>query len=70
MYQEPAAEERWLNHVNEVAHATLYPEAGSWYMGANVPGKRRELLFHPGVPDYMARYYASAENGYEGFVCD
>ncbi len=27
------------SHVNEVASTTLYPQANSWYMGANVPGK-------------------------------
>ena len=35
-------------HVNDVAHMTLYPKANSWYMGANIPGKPR--LFLP----YMA----------------
>ena len=33
------AEDKWVDHVNEVAHTTLYPQANSWYMGANVPGK-------------------------------
>jgi len=34
------AEDAWVAHVNEVGHATLYPLANSWYMGANIPGKR------------------------------
>jgi hypothetical protein len=25
------AEDRWVAHVNEVAHTTLYPQANSWY---------------------------------------
>ena len=35
------AEDKWVAHVNEVAHTTLYPQANSWYMGANVPASRR-----------------------------
>ena len=37
------AEDEWVAHVNEVAHATLYPQANSWYMGANIPGKPQDL---------------------------
>jgi cyclohexanone monooxygenase len=36
-----AAEDAWVEHVNQVAHTTLYPSAASWYMGANIPGKPR-----------------------------
>ncbi len=39
------AEDRWVEHVNEVAFRTLFPQANSWYMGANIPGKPR--LFMP-----------------------
>src|ERR1700680_1541498 len=31
MEAEPQAEDSWVAHVNEVAHATLYPQANSWY---------------------------------------
>jgi len=34
------AEDNWVAHVNEVAYTTLYPQANSWYMGANIPGSR------------------------------
>ena len=39
------AENRWVEHVQEVANKTLFPRANSWYMGANIPGKPR--LFMP-----------------------
>ena len=39
------AEDQWVDHVNEVADRTLYPAANSWYMGANIPGKKREQLW-------------------------
>ena len=32
-----SAENNWVDHVNEVADATLYPRANSWYVGANIP---------------------------------
>ena len=35
------AEDAWVDHVNQLANATLFPRANSWYMGANVPGKPR-----------------------------
>jgi len=63
------AEDKWVEHVNEVAHTTLYPQAASWYMGANVPGKPR--IFMPyigGVPVYRQKCNEVAANGYEGFA--
>jgi cyclohexanone monooxygenase len=63
------AEDAWVQHNNDVANATLYPKANSWYMGANIPGKPR--IFMPyvgGVHNYNARCNEIAANGYEGFV--
>jgi cyclohexanone monooxygenase len=63
------AEDRWVAHVNEVAYTTLYPQANSWYMGANVPGKPR--IFMPyigGVGPYRQICNDVAAKGYEGFV--
>ena len=63
------AEDRWVAHVNEVAQATLYPQANSWYMGANIPGKPR--IFMPyigGVGVYRRICNEVAAKGYEGFV--
>ena len=56
-------------HVNEVAHGTLYPQANSWYMGANIPGKPR--IFMPyigGVAVYRQICNDVAAKGYEGFA--
>jgi cyclohexanone monooxygenase len=63
------AEDEWVAHVNEVGHATLYPLASSWYMGANVPGKPR--IFMPyvgGVGAYRQKCDDVAAKGYEGFT--
>ena len=66
---EADAEEKWVAHVNEVANATLYPQANSWYMGANIPGKPR--IFMPyigGVGAYRQICNEVAAKGYEGFA--
>ena len=63
-----AAETAWVHHNNEVANATLYPQANSWYMGANIPGKPR--IFMPyvgGVQRYTQTVAERIGNGYEGF---
>jgi cyclohexanone monooxygenase len=63
------AEDKWVAHVNEVAHTTLYPQANSWYMGANIPGKPQ--IFMPyigGVGPYRQICNDVAAKGYEGFT--
>ena len=66
---EPAAQEAWVRHVNEVADGTLYPLANSWYMGANIPGKPRVFMpYVGGFAGYKKTCDAVAANGYEGFV--
>ena len=63
------AQEAWVAHVNEVGHATLYPLAKSWYMGANVPGKPRNFMpYIGGVGVYRQKCDDVAEKGYEGFT--
>jgi cyclohexanone monooxygenase len=62
------AEMAWVQHNNEVANATLYPLANSWYMGANIPGKPR--IFMPyvgGVQRYVEKCNEIVANDYEGF---
>jgi cyclohexanone monooxygenase len=63
------AEDKWVDHVNEVAQGTLYPQANSWYMGANIPGKPQ--IFMPyigGVGAYRQICNDVAAKGYEGFA--
>jgi cation diffusion facilitator CzcD-associated flavoprotein CzcO len=63
------AEEAWRAQVLAVADTTLFPRADSWYLGANIPGKRREMLiFAGGLPAYIAKCNENAERGYEGFA--
>jgi cyclohexanone monooxygenase len=63
------AEEKWVAHVNEVAHTTLYPQANSWYMGANIPGKPQVFMpYIGGVGAYRRICDEVAAKGYEGFA--
>lgn len=65
----PAAEIAWTDHVAEVGSLTLFPRADSWYMGANVSGKKRGLLpYIGGFSTYVAKCKQVAANGYEGFL--
>ncbi len=66
---DKAAEDDWVAHVNDVAAGTLFPQANSWYMGANVPGKPQ--LFMPyigGVGTYRAKCDEVAAKRYSGFT--
>ena len=64
------AENQWVQHVDDVGHATLFPLCpNSWYVGANVPGKPR--VFTPyigGVAVYRRTCDEVAANDYEGFA--
>ncbi|HEY0424213.1 MAG TPA: NAD(P)/FAD-dependent oxidoreductase [Rhodopila sp.] len=63
-----SAENAWVEHVNEVAHITLYPSAASWYMGANIPGKPRVFMpYIGGVGAYRQKCDEIAANAYQGF---
>ncbi|MFD1210804.1 flavin-containing monooxygenase [Arthrobacter sp. GCM10027362] len=65
----PAAEDQWVDHVNEVAAMTLFNQANSWYLGANVPGKTRVFMpYAGGLGAYRARCDEVAAADYEGFT--
>ena len=63
------AEEAWVEHVRQVAESTLFPEANSWYLGANIPGKDRVFMpYVGGFAPYQKRCDEVVGNGYEGFA--
>jgi cation diffusion facilitator CzcD-associated flavoprotein CzcO len=63
------AESSWREQVLTLSSTTLFPRADSWYMGANIPGKPREMLNWPGgLQLYLSACRASAEMGYAGFT--
>jgi cation diffusion facilitator CzcD-associated flavoprotein CzcO len=64
-----AAQDEWVQHVADVGSFTLFPQAESWYTGANVPGKPRVFMpYIGGVGEFRQKCDAVAANGYEGFT--
>ena len=63
------AEDDWTDHVNEVAADTLLLHTDSWFVGANIPGKKRTFLMYAGgSPAYREKCGDVAAKGYEGFT--
>ena len=63
------AEDDWVQTVNVAASVTLFPQAESWYTGANVPGKPRVFMpFVGGTALYRQKCDEVASKGYEGFT--
>ncbi|KAE8379329.1 hypothetical protein BDV26DRAFT_259581 [Aspergillus bertholletiae] len=63
----PEAEHKWKELVNQITNMTLLPKADSWYMGANIPGKKREHLNFPGGLTLYKQQCRQALDGWEGF---
>ena len=70
----PETQHAWMDRVAELANATLFPKADSWYMGANIPGKPRAFMIYlGGVKAYADECAEIAREGYRGFrltACD
>src|SRR4029434_5129736 len=65
----PLAEAGWVQHVNDCADITVFPQANSWYMGANIPGKTRAILpYIGGVGRYRSICEEVARRNYLGFT--
>ena len=63
------AEMAWVDHVNEVVKPTMHMHGGSWYWGANIPGKPQVFMpYAGGMEAYRNKCDEVAGNGYEGFV--
>ena len=58
---------QWVERVNAIASATLYPSCNSWYLGANIPGKPRVFMPYIGFPSYVQACEEVETKGYEGF---
>ncbi|HZZ49885.1 MAG TPA: NAD(P)/FAD-dependent oxidoreductase [Pseudonocardia sp.] len=62
----------WGEHVEQVFGATLLPrgeKVGSWYLGANIPGKKRRVLFYfAGAGAYFDQLDLAERAGFSGFA--
>ncbi len=62
------AEDEWIAHSNDVAEASLVSKAGSWYTGANIPGKPQVFMpYFGGWPQYREICKQAVADGYRGF---
>jgi hypothetical protein len=62
------AAEAWGRHVSQAAGQTLLPTCGSWYLGANIPGKKRVFMPLVGFPAYARKCAEVAVSDYQGFA--
>jgi cation diffusion facilitator CzcD-associated flavoprotein CzcO len=62
------AQEAWVDVVRDVAEVTLFPKANSWYLGANIPGKKRVFMpYVGGFAPYREHCDEVVAEGYRGF---
>lgn len=65
----PEGENRWKSIIDEQMAGTLYPMANSWWMGANVPGKKVEMLnYIGGLPEYSKELKRCRETDYQDLL--
>ena len=65
----PEAQDAWVAYVNDLADATLYPQAASWYLGTNIPGKPRVFMpYVNGCGNYRRECDEVVRDGYRGFT--
>ncbi|KAK7897470.1 hypothetical protein LTR67_005359 [Exophiala xenobiotica] len=63
-----SAEEKWKQAIQDANDQTLLPLTDSWYMGANIPGKKREQLnYLGGIANYELECRKALET-LEGFT--
>jgi cyclohexanone monooxygenase len=65
---EESAQDGWVRHASDLVEGTLFNQANSWYIGANIPGKPRVFMpYLGGVDVYQAKCRDVAQAGYAGF---
>ncbi len=68
---KPEAEDAWMQHSEEIMTTSVLTGANSWFMGANIPGKKRAFLFYGGGNAmYRQKCEEVVASDYEGFAFD
>ena len=63
------ADERWRQLEEDIVNASLFPQGKSWYMGDNIPGKKRQMLLYTGgLTSYLGEWESSVQADYAGFT--
>jgi cyclohexanone monooxygenase len=61
----------WTETCSDIAHQTLFPQAASWIFGANVPGKKRTVMFYlGGLKEYRSVLAEESLNEYPNFMTE
>jgi cation diffusion facilitator CzcD-associated flavoprotein CzcO len=66
---QPEAQAAWVQHMNSLVEGSLalHPSCNSWWIGANVPGKKRTFMSYAGgMPEYRRRCDEVAAAGHAG----
>jgi hypothetical protein len=61
------AEDGWSSMIEELNKPTLYPFTNSWWNKANLPGKKSQILTHPGGIEMYERQCRETLEGWKGF---
>jgi cation diffusion facilitator CzcD-associated flavoprotein CzcO len=65
---KPDVESDWTDLCVDVASATVFGKVDSWIFGANIPGKKRTVLFYlGGLSEYRKILEGEAAAGYPSF---
>jgi cyclohexanone monooxygenase len=65
----PEIETEWTEICADIADQTLFPKAASWIFGANIPGKKRTVMFYlGGIAAYREILQNESAEGYPGFA--
>ncbi|OAL39451.1 hypothetical protein AYO20_01321 [Fonsecaea nubica] len=64
---KPDAAEKWAADIQEMNEKTLFPLTNSWYMGANIPGKKREQLNYLAGLNVYEQACKEAQKQWTGF---
>lgn len=58
-------QEKWVEEVNHWGTTTIFAGCNSWYLGANIPGKKRQMLpYLGGFSSYIERCNAVLANDF------
>ncbi|KAJ5101213.1 hypothetical protein N7456_007265 [Penicillium angulare] len=62
------AEHEWTDLCDNISKDSLFRRSDSWIFGANVPGKKKSVLFYfGGLGEYRKVLDAEAKSGYKGY---
>jgi len=62
------AEEDWYKTCKDLNDGTLFPMTKSWYMGTNIPGKKKEQLNYIGGLPLYEKTCLETLDGWKGFT--